>query len=218
VPVARNRNGATRQQAGFTLLEVLIAIAIFAGIFLIAQQLLSQSIAQRDRLDEEAARMEAQQLLLTWMTLDFEQIIARPVRDALGTPQPAIVGRQQGVAFTRTGWANPFALRQRSSLQRVEYFLKDEQLVRWHWPVLDPNQGVEPVEMVMLDGVEDFQVRFLSKSSAAGYQWTDIWPDQATLAMPPVLQPLPDSIEVTVFLASGHVLHRFYRVVANPWQ
>jgi hypothetical protein len=36
--------------------------------------------------------------------------------------------------------------------------------------------------------------------------------------MPPVLQPLPDSIEVTVFLASGHVLHRFYRVVANPWQ
>ena len=72
--------------------------------------------------------------------------------------------------------------------------------------------------MVMLDGVEDFQVRFLSKSSAAGYQWTDIWPDQATLAMPPVLQPLPDSIEVTVFLSSGHVLHRFYRVVANPWQ
>lgn len=204
---------------GFTLLEILVAIAIFAGIFIAAQQMLSQSVEQRDRLDREATRMESEQLLLTWMTMDFEQLVARPVRDALGSELAAVVGRQQGVAFTRNGWANPFSLRQRSSLQRVEYFLRDNALIRAYWPVTDVNQGVEPVETVMLEDVEDFQVRFLARTGPDGnYQWLDIWPDQATLAMPVMLQPLPESIEVNIYLASGDVLHRYYRVVTNPWQ
>ncbi|MDF1780392.1 MAG: type II secretion system minor pseudopilin GspJ [Alcanivoracaceae bacterium] len=205
-------------QRGFTLLEVLIAIAIFAGIFLAAQQMFSQAVQNRDRLELEAARMESQQLLLTWLTLDFEQIVARPVRDGLGTELPAVMSLDRGVALTRNGWANPFALRQRSELQRVEYFLNDDQeLIRRYWPALDVNQGTVPVELVMIKDVEDFQVRYLSEANKGQYEWMTLWPAPAQSGLAPITQPLPKSIEVNIFLESGEVVHRFFRTVANPW-
>lgn len=208
-----------RRNAGFTLLEVLIAIAIFAGIFLAAQQMFSQAMTQRDRMEEAAGLMEQRQLMLTWLTMDLEQIIARPVRDPLGGPDnlPAVIGNAEFFAFTRMGWANPFGLRQRSELQRVDYRVVDNQLVRRYFPVLDPNQGTEPVETVLLNGVEDLQIRFLYQPAVGEYQWLDVWPDPSVALLPPLLQPLPSSIEVNVLLENGEVIHRFYRTVINPW-
>ncbi|MBQ0755377.1 MAG: type II secretion system minor pseudopilin GspJ [Gammaproteobacteria bacterium] len=208
-----------RRNAGFTLLEVLIAIAIFAGIFLAAQQMFSQAMSQRDQMEEAAGLMEQRQLMLTWLTMDLEQIIARPVRDPLGGVDniPAVIGNAEFFSFTRMGWANPFGIRQRSELQRVDYRVVDNQLVRRYFPVLDPNQGTVPVETVLLNGVEDLQVRFLYQPAAGDYQWLDVWPDPSVASLPPLLQPLPSSIEVNVFLENGEVIHRFYRTVINPW-
>lgn len=208
-----------RRNQGFTLLEVLIAIAIFAGIFLAAQQMFSQAMSQRDRMEEVAGLMEGRQLMLTWLTMDLEQIIARPVRDPLGGVDnlPAVMGGADFFVFTRMGWANPFGLRQRSELQRVDYRVEENKLIRRYFPVLDPNQGTEPVETVLLDGVEDFQVRFLYQPTAGDYQWLDVWPDPSVGSLPPLLQPLPSSIEVNVLMENGEVIHRFYRTVINPW-
>lgn len=205
---------AGRQQ-GFTLLEVVIAIAIFAGIFVVAQQMFSQAVDSRDRLNEAASKLERQQLLLTWLTMDLEQMIARPVRDTFGTVQPAVMSLENGIAFTRAGWANPFDLRRRSELQRVEYLLEDGDLIRRHWPALDVNPGARPREMVMMEGVQELTFRFLEKRGNE-WEWAEFWPTPAIAAATPSQQIMPKSVEVRLTLEDGRELHRFYRTVDNP--
>lgn len=209
---------AIRAARGFTLLEVVVAIAILAGMFVVALETFRAASDGRDRLAEEATRLEAQQRALTFLTLDFEQLIARPVRDALGDYQPALMSLDNGVALTRLGWANPFDLRSRSQLQRVEYQLINNQLLRRYWPALDSTTGIEPVESVLLEEVESIQVRFLYQPPNGDMAWQEIWPDPSLLGTDPQLMPLPKSVELEIIFANGGFLHRYFRTVTNIWQ
>lgn len=209
---------AIRAARGFTLLEVVVAIAILAGMFVVALETFRAASDGRDRLAEEATRLEAQQRALTFLTLDFEQLIARPVRDALGDYQPALMSLDNGVALTRLGWANPFDLRSRSQLQRVEYQLINNQLLRRYWPALDSTTGIEPVESVLLEEVESIQVRFLYQPPNGDMAWQEIWPDPSLLGTDPQLMPLPKSVELEIIFADDSFLHRYFRTVTNIWQ
>ena len=111
-----SQRGRTR---GFTLLEMVVTIAIFAFIYVWVASFLGTALQGREQLNANAGIMERNQRAVTYLTLDFEQLISRPVRDPYGDPQPAIVGRDNYVEFTRLGWSNPFGLRQRSEMQRV---------------------------------------------------------------------------------------------------
>jgi general secretion pathway protein J len=124
---------------GFTLLEMVVTIAIFAFIYVWVASFLGSALQGREQLNANASIMERNQRAITYLTLDFEQLISRPVRDPYGDPQPAIIGRDNYVEFTRLGWSNPFGLRQRSEMQRVIYTLEDGKLYRRYWPVLDTN-------------------------------------------------------------------------------
>lgn len=201
---------------GFTLLEMIVAIAILAGMFAVAAATFSAAVDGRDKLSAEAVRLEAQQRALTFMTLDFEQLIARPVRDNFGATQEALLSLENGVALTRLGWANPFDLRPRSQLQRVEYLLQEDKLIRRHWPLLDNLPGTEPIDTVLLEEVTGLSVRFLAKDVADDWLWLDIWPDPAN-PVPALNSPLPFSIELELEFADGRFLRRFFRTVVNPW-
>src|SRR3546814_10146799 len=110
-------------------------------MYVMAQQFFSRMLADRDLLDNKAVTLEQRQRALLMMVQDFEQLIARPVRDKLGSVQPALMGNETGVEFTHLGWANPFSLVQRSQLQRVRYVFYAHQLIRRSWPLLDANVG-----------------------------------------------------------------------------
>lgn len=207
------------RQRGFTLLEVLVAIAIFALMYVMAQQFFSRILNNRELLDEKAVQLEQRQRTLLLMVQDIEQLIARPVRDKLGTEQPALVGNETGVEFTHLGWANPFALQHRSHMQRVRYVFYNHQLVRRYWPVLDANVGTRPVDTVLLDKVESVQFRYLKRDADTGqWLWLTRWPDQNDSQTSPLLQPLPASVEVTITMENGESLHRYFRLVINPWE
>lgn len=207
-----------RRQGGFTLLEVIVAIAIFAVMYLIAHASFSEALNNRELLAEHATRQESRQRALIFLAQDIEQIIARPVRDAFGDQQPALRGTLEYFEFTRLGWANPFDLRPRSQMQRVAYLLDEEQrLVRRYWPALDVNVGTEPVDMILLEGVDTLTFRYLAEDPNGDWQWFDIWPDIHLEQTPPLHQPLPRSVEMEIRLEDGSRLHRYFRTVINPW-
>lgn len=160
---------------GFTLLEVLVAVAIFAVIGVLAMSGYNELIGQSRHVELTAARIQAVQSAVMRMSQDFAQLEPRPIREPLGdTNEPALRADRRTdtlVEFTRAGWSNP-AGTPRATLQRVAYRVQDGRLLREYWVVLDRTMGVGPVRAELLDGVERVRLRFMDANRA----WHEQWP------------------------------------------
>ncbi len=163
-----------RLSRAFTLIEVLVAMAIFAILAAFAYGTLSQTLLSAEILNERMDRLQAMQRTMRTLSDDLQQLAPRPVRDELGDNlRPALdTGFQSGFAMelTRGGWSNPVVL-PRSTLQRVGYRLEDDELVRYHWYALDRTLSNEPVGVALLDGVEGMQFRFHLDDGDVSEQW-----------------------------------------------
>jgi len=179
--------------AGFTLLELLVALAIFGLLATMSYSGLRAVLEQQAGTGVEADRLAELQKIYMLMQRDIEQVVDRPVRDEFGDTQPALVGRDT-LQLTRGGWSNP-AARARSNLQRVGYAFEDDELVRYSWSVLDRAQDSEPLRQPLTDSIEQLQLRYL----AANNEWREQWPDAIAVADPATPPPvLPRAVEVTL--------------------
>lgn len=178
---------------GFTLLELLVALAIFGLVAVMAYGGLGTVLEQRAHTDASAQRLAALQKTYVVMQRDIEQAVARAIRDEYGDEQ-APLATAPVFQLTRGGWSNP-AGRPRSSLQRVGYDLEEQQLVRYTWAVLDRSQDSQPLLQTLADHIVSMQVRYLD---AAG-NWQDSWPPLETGVGEAAVEPgLPAAVEVSL--------------------
>ena len=187
---------ARRNARGFTLLEVLIAVAIFAVVSIMALGGYNQLIKESDRINENIVRTRAIQLAVQRMVQDFAEIEPRPIRQPLGNaPEPVLKAEpsaEQLAEFTRAGWSNPAGV-PRPTLQRVAYRFEDNKLRRDYWLALDRTLQSPPVSVVLLDKVKDVKLRFLSMDRT----WQDRWPAGGAPATP---YSRPIAVEITLDL------------------
>lgn len=160
---------AVKGSAGFTLVEVLIALAITAFISAIAYSSLSSALQAVESIRVTAQR--TYEVDRAWMIIsrDLQQFVARPVRDEFGEVEPAMQGGAAArfpLSFTRTGWHNPTA-NQRSSLQRINYRLEDGALWRDTYSVLDRAPDSAPRQVRLLENVEVLELVFLGSLAEA---------------------------------------------------
>ncbi|MDE0350282.1 MAG: type II secretion system minor pseudopilin GspJ [Gammaproteobacteria bacterium] len=157
--------------AGFTLVEMLVALGVFAVIGVLSAQILTQMVDINERTRARADRLVDVQRAVEVMRRDIQQLAHRHVRDELGDPVPALDVNQVGLMrFTRRGWSNPLE-RRRSELQRVAYVLEGELLHRIFWPVLDRGADTQPVSQLLLDGVEAMEVSAVDVSGRRHAYW-----------------------------------------------
>ena len=169
--------------SGFTFIEMLIAIAIFALLSLGAYQVL-QGVLRSDEISlERGQALKQLQRAMVIIERDMQQMVARNNRqDDELTAMPLQAGKfmfdsdDHGIAFVRSGWRNPLAQLPRSSLQRVSYRLKDDNLERLSFTYLDPSVGEEPRVQVLLRNVEGLNFEFYQTAG-----WTDAWTDKKAL-------------------------------------
>jgi general secretion pathway protein J len=195
---------------GFTLLEVLVAIAIFAFVGVMAlsgyTQLQKQTEYQNLRLDRIREVQRAVQILAQ----DLTQIEPRPIRQPLGDQRvPAVLAGESveyKIEFTRAGWMNTAGL-PRPTLERVAYRLDQDGLWRDYWRTLDRTQTSEPVRVRLLSGVRAVTFRFLAPSQ----EWIDRWPQPGGN---PVEQERlrPAAVEVTLELEDWGTIKRIVEV------
>lgn len=200
-----------RPEPGFTLLELLVAIAILAIIGIASYRLLATTITTRERATAHDQQLLQLEKAMQAMQRDFEQTTARPIRDEQGDAEPAFLFPQENIVeFTRAGWRNPLG-ETRSELVRVRYAVEDGHLRRYHWDVLDRVQDSKPSGVDLLDKVQDFHVRALDSSSRT---WSTAWPPLSTATARDKSQvPLPLAVEVVFSVEPYGEMRRIFRVV-----
>jgi len=197
-----------RRARGFTLIEIMVAVAIFSVMAMLAWGALSQSLENADMLTERMQRLQTIQRTLRYLSADLTQAAPRPVRTELGDGlSPAIFSSLSGdfaIELSHGGWGNPAGL-PRSTLQRSAYRIEDGKLVRYHWNVLDRTYGNEAVAAVLLEDVEALLFRFFDDNGES----YEVWPPQiaagsTNLRVRPraveIVLSLPDEGEITRLL------------------
>jgi general secretion pathway protein J len=218
--INHNRVLSAKSAAGFTLLELLISMVIFALIAAMAYSGLNNVLLARAQTEARTQELYKLQMALTVIERDIEQTVDRPVRDEYGETQAAFVANEYGdylLEFTRTGWMNPLNLA-RSHLQRIAYSVKDEQLIRSLWYVLDRAQDSERYDIVLLDGVKNLEIRYLDDKK----EWQRSWPPQSSTSFsqiqaqtqnqPPAVPAPPGGMVMEIETKSFGKLERWFHL------
>lgn len=215
-----NRGGMIRQRmAGFTLLELLIAIALFALLGLATYRML-EAVMRSDEV-VRAQEIQLRQLGRAMWSLerDLIQAVPRPVRDGYGDEQNAFMGLNAGgdvgvaLEMTRSGWRNPTGMR-RSNLQRVRWRLTGDTLERHYWVVLDRDPASEPRVQRVLDNVLALRLRYLDAENS----WHEEWPPFNFGRGDPEEQArrLPAAVEVSIDHQRYGTITRLLRLPDGP--
>jgi general secretion pathway protein J len=206
-------------RGGFTLIEVLVAMAITAVIAVLAYVSLSTVIVGVDSVRREADQINTLNRAFQVLARDIRQVVDRPILDEFGSREAALEGgplARQMLALTRAGWHNTVDL-PRSSLQRVAYYLEEDRLIRASWSVLDRSGSSEPREVTLLEGVESFDLQFLDDISALRINqgieldrrlWLDNW--LADISQPNVVIELPAALTIRLDITDCGQIERTY--------
>lgn len=195
---------------GFTLLELLVAVAVFAVLSAMAYGGLSNVIDNSQQTELSMKRLQLVQLAMVKISRDFTQLSQRGIRDEYGNPNNYILTGESGdiiIEFSRGGRRNPAEL-QRSHLQRVAYKLEENTFSRLYWPHLDRTQEMQPYESVLLEDVEDASIRFLDNSN----EWHNEWPPLSATGLPGDTSVALSAIEFTLELQDWGELVRIFMV------
>ncbi len=187
-----------RADSGFTLLEVLVAVAIFALIGIASHRLLVSAIQVDTQTREQEQQLRQLLRAMNSLERDVEQAVARPVLTNDGSDEPAFWNDPdgQGLHWTRAGWSNPQAM-PRAQLQRVHWRYEGSNLLREYWPVLDRANDSAAQRQQVLQNITALHWRYLDRQGIWRTQW------QATET-----QPLPRALEVRIEHPRFGVLRR----------
>lgn len=207
--------------AGFTLMEVLVAISIFALIGVASYRVLSSVMDADARVALRSEQMRTINRAFWLLQQDAEQLVRRNVRDNSGVISENYLRVQNDselpLQFTRGGRANPLGLA-RSSMQRVAYavgphpdyektdsphYQEDRSyLLRYTWPMLDGSGDKTKAQVqVVLPDVTSMRVEVLTKQGS-----------QSTWPVPGPNSSLPLALQFDLALKDGDQLKRTYKI------
>lgn len=196
-----------RKMHGFTLVEMLLALAILAALSVAAMAVL-QNVIRADTLTrDKTQQMQALQHTFGQMSSDINQIIARRSRESSSL---FFAGRYQlssddwAISFSRNGWPNPLGMLARSEIQNVSYRLRQQRLERLSYDQQDPLTGAQPTVEVVQEGVRAFRLRFYASG-----RWQERWDNT---------QSLPLGLEVTLTLDGYGDITRLFLITQGSSQ
>ncbi|TCN79351.1 type II secretion system minor pseudopilin GspJ [Shewanella fodinae] len=156
------------KNSGFTLLEMLVAIGIFAMLGLAANAVLQTVIKDDEVTRDFSTRLRYLQQGFGSIERDMGQMVARTFRTAAGSRTEMVMqvgnnlldSESQALVFYRIGWLNPGGLLPRGNIQSLAYVVQEGKLQRWYYPYPEPEIGSEPIKTVLMDKVLSVKYAF----------------------------------------------------------
>ncbi len=174
---------------GFTLVEMLVALALFAGVAAIGVGLLRGSVTSQTVMQDRLGAMGSVVRLRAIMAQDVGQAVARPTRSRSGAAVPAFSG--DGAGFTLVTAA---ADRDGTGpgLHRVHYALAGGEWRRAVDPVLD---GADAPAAGAGDRLADAAASAALRYRSNDGNWHSGWPLPGPAA---AAEPLPRAVELVL--------------------
>ena len=188
---------------GFTLLEILIALFIFAILSLILTSVLRRVIDTHAHTQIVAMNLREMEWALLRLSRDVESTVSRPIADTSSKPRATFIGSSKRFEFTHGG----FIAEDKSSLNRTAYAFEKGNLQRLSWAVLDQAPTTTPVTRTLLNHLTDVSFEYLDAEKT----FHATWPVE-----PQSLDTLPKAIRVNFVFADGGTLSQLYVIAAAP--
>lgn len=185
-----------KKQAGFTLLEVLIALVVFSIIATITSSAMYHAFNTRARLKIQADRLSHLQTAVVILERDTRQILDRPVRGNDMVIYTGLIGQYDSVEFTRGGLVNPNGAERRSTLKRIALLCKNKQLIRRSWDILDTLDRKRYRDSVLIENLADCNFKFINRQLEVLSDW-----NAQSIHQEEQLEPLPKAIQLNLSLA-----------------
>ncbi len=156
---------------GFTLIEILIALTVFAIIATITSSTLYYAFNTRTRINEQSVRLSGLQLAISLLQQDISQTVERAIRGNELRLFPVFIGRSHYVEFTRDGVVNPGSVEKRSTLKRVAYVCQKKSLIRRTWNSLDAASRNTYQDKLLIDHLDGCHFGFLNQNLEVFPEW-----------------------------------------------
>lgn len=204
--VNQSRN---KRRTGFTLIEVLVAIMVFASLSIAAYQVVNQVQRSNQQSAEKTQRLQQLQRAMIVLENDFRQMAGRTFKgdaDAshsrfLYVAEYLLDSDADGIVFTRLGWQNPQQAFPRGEVLKVGYRLVSNQLQRVWWRYPDTPTGQVPLQKTLLDKVDKMSFRFYDDG-----QWQASWEQD---------KRLPAAVEITLTLQDYGDIRRIFLIAQD---
>ena len=191
--------GEQPRSSGFTLVELLIALAILGVLAVLGYRAVASLTASEAQLASEAERWRTLDLLFAHLESTCRQAVPRSVRTPNG-PEPAFLAMPDAngnasIVLSRAG--AEFVLEPGSAGQRLGYRLREGNVEVIYWPSYDVADPGSASAYRLAERIASFQASFLDSQGA----WHEQWPVQNEPAT-------PRAMRITIATAGGERLER----------
>jgi len=191
----------TTAPRGFTLVEVLVALAILAITAALAYRGTAALVDGEARLTAEASRWRTLDAVFTRLEADLRQAQPRPIRVG-SAREPAWLAATEAhgssaVVFSRAG--PEFDVDPGAAGQRVGYRVREGALEVVYWPGLDRSPGTRETTWPLVSGVARFRVEHRDGDGG----WRDAWPRSGE-------PEVPRAVRVLLLLDTGETIERWF--------
>jgi general secretion pathway protein J len=192
---------------GFTLIELMVAIIIFAFISVVSYRIVTSLVSVKEIAGKAQEKWGNMSVAMSNFGGSWNRLIPLVARDENGNVLAAITGKSKlsgkydsQLEMTLSGFIGN-AVQGTSPPKRVGYRFSNGSLYLVTWPALNRVLTTQPEVDLLIDNVSQLKVWFLYPDS----QWRDSWPPVG--GDPTVL---PNGLKLLINLKSGESIDRVW--------
>lgn len=197
-----------KRGSGFTLIEIVVAVAIFGVIMSIVFPTLAQFLDLRERLQQKHQEIAGLQKAFLFMANDFRYAANRSSKDEYGEPVKTTLSIDDGALINLTALYPDVNLDGLNVPRRLQWVLEDGALKRIQYPVMDPDATTRAVTQILLRDVQSVAVE-VSHIEDGRSNTDDKWNEGSSL---------PGLIAIDVEFLNGIEFRRVFTMVGGDKQ